>query len=89
MGSYWDDLDCAARCDGYSPRPRRIGSRVKTVCKHTEKKRPIRKKVLRKVYRYFCPDCGKQMETHDMSGGHGGGGIYWKCPDCDLYLDKD
>lgn len=57
--------------------------------KKKKKKKPIRKRVVRKVWRYFCPDCGKQMETHDMSGGHGGGGVYWKCPYCGIYIDKD
>jgi len=39
------------------------------------KKKPIRKRVIRKVWRWFCPECGKQMSVEDYSGG----GIHLKC----------
>lgn len=52
------------------------------------KKRPIRKKVVREVWRHFCPDCGKQVVYHDYSGGMKGDQGFWECKRCGLHMDK-
>ena len=49
---------------------------------YKELKKPIRKRVLREVWRHFCPECGKQVAYHNHSGGMEGDQGYWDCPYC-------